>query len=451
MAELIEIREYEKITCNPNCRELNQYRYVDEETFSAIAEFIREYNGNATEEGSSDALEFLNHKGDKIAREVISAQNYVGLIQPRRGIQVQILPKIDFSTSEDRNQILSDTKRIFLKMLRSMKDFQGKAFKEASMDVNRMNIYELFINMYLQEVRLLLKHGIKSGYVTHEENLRYFKGRLLVGENIRTNLAHKERFYMAYDEFDPNRSENKLIKSTLLKLLNLTQSATNAKEIRQMLGYLEMVEPSTNYALDFSKVAMDRTMQDYTVLLKWSKVFLYNKSFTTFSGRNDSRALLFPMETLFQDYVAQEIKRLFRSEGWSVQTQDRGYYLFDEPSKFALQPDIVMRRGNRTVILDTKWKALSRQANNYGISQQDMYQMYAYSRKYNTPEIWLLYPMNNNVRNCPPIQFVAKNDGKLETKVRVFFVDLTVDDIQRQCLWKLAAEVNNYDELADTV
>ena len=44
--------------------------------------------------------------------------------------------------------------------------------------------------------------------------------------------------------------------------------------------------------------------------------------------------------------------------------------------QFALRPDIVIRKDNRTVILDTKWKYLYKnERNNYGISQADMYQM----------------------------------------------------------------------------
>lgn len=100
---------------------------------------------------------------------------------------------------------------------------------------------------------------------------------------------------MAYDEFHPNRPENKLVKATLLKLQKLTTSAENSKEIRQLLTAFEMVEPSTNYTKDFSQVKIDRNTKDYEMLIQWSKVFLLNKSFTTFSGKNTSRALLFPI------------------------------------------------------------------------------------------------------------------------------------------------------------
>ena len=113
------------------------------------------------------------------------------------------------------------------------------------------------------------------------------------------NLAHKEKFYMAYDEFLVDRAENRLVKATLLKLQKLTSSSQNSKEIRQLLIAFELVEASTNYEKDFSKISIDRNTKDYTNLMRWSKVFLFNKSFTSFSGKVSSRAILFPMEKIF--------------------------------------------------------------------------------------------------------------------------------------------------------
>ena len=209
----------------------------------------------------------------------------------------------------------------------------------------------------------------------------------------------------------------------MLKLQKLTTSAENSKEIRQLLTAFEMVEPSTNHMKDFSQVKIDRNTKDYEMLLQWSKVFLMNKSFTTFSGKNTSRALLFPMESVYESYVAQQMKNVLRPAGWDVSSQDKGYYLFMEPRRqFALRPDIVCKRGDRTVIMDTKWKSLiNSERANYGISHSDMYQMYAYSKKYETSEIWLLYPLNDEMRDHYDIVFES-GDG---TTVRLYFVDLT--------------------------
>jgi len=77
--------------------------------------------------------------------------------------------------------------------------------------------------------------------------------------------------------------------------------------------------------------------------------------------------------------------------------------------------------------MDTKWKKLfDDPGKNYGISQADMYQMYAYSKKYQDketgecPEVWLLYPNNSDMKGRKDIQFKL-GDG---TTVQVRFIDL---------------------------
>lgn len=155
-----------------------------------------------------------------------------------------------------------------------------------------------------------------------------------------------------------------------------------------------------SYEKDFSQVVINRNTKDYEMLIQWSKVFLMNKSFTTFSGSTTSRALLFPMELVYESYVAQQMKKVMSTKGWDVSRQDKGYYLFTGPRRqFALRPDIVMKKGERTIILDTKWKSLvNNERVNYGISQADMYQMYAYSKKYNIAI--LPYPLEGNGFTC---------------------------------------------------
>lgn len=419
MNKLLEVKEFDIITGNPNFKNDEKYKYLDATVFHELVKFIHEFS---KDEESADALDFMRISYKRNVGEVVTIKNYVGLIQMNNRYQVQILPKISFDSVEDAGN--KETKRIFLKMLKSMKDFSIKVFNDASLKVDHMNLYEIFINMYLQEVRQLVKQGIKSAYVGQEDNLKFYKGKLMISQHIRINMVHKEKLYVSYDEFHPNRPENRLVKATLLKLQKLTTSAENSKEIRQLLTVFEMVEPSRNYIKEFSKIKINRNTKNYEILMQWSKVFLLNKSFTTFSGNNNSRALLFPMEKVYESYVAKYLKKILREVGWEVSSQDKGYYLFMEPRhKFALRPDIVCKRGNRIVIMDTKWKSLNNnESANYGISQSDMYQMYAYSKKYKTSEVWLLYPLNNEMRiHTDDIEFES-GDG---TTVRLHFVDLT--------------------------
>lgn len=425
MKKILEVKEFDKITGNPDYKEDSNYKYLEEPAFQNLIDFIKEYVASDNNDDAFDCFKVITQRG---SGDLVITKNYVGLIQMKNGYQVEILPKISMGGVDDTNNRV--TKSTFIKMLRCMDDFQSKVFSSANLNIDRMNLYEIFINMYLQELNSLVKKGLKSTYITEEDNLSSFKGKLIIKDQIIKSITHKEKFSVVFDEYQINRPENQLIKSTLLKLNKITERIENKKNISQLLTYFERVDESINYVSDFSKVIIDRTMTDYDLLLKWSRIFLMNKSFTTFSGETVSRSLLFPMDKLFEGYVSKNMKKIFAEYNWKVSTQDKGYYLFNEPNdQFALRPDIVVTKQDGTlVIMDTKWKSLNNNAReNYNISQADMYQMYAYARKYEKanngiiPEVWMLYPLNDEVRNHDQISYTS-GDG---VKVHIYFIDLT--------------------------
>ena len=425
MSRTLVVKEYDTIVSNESLSSKQGYVFLEEKYFKELEQFIREY---VSESDEADILEFMQIGYKRGVGETVTFKSYVGIIELPSGFQIEILPKV--SLGEDENN--AKTKRIFLKMLNCLKDFEGKVFSSAALNTDKMNLYEIFIRMYIQETWVLVKRGIKSDYISNEDNLAVYKGKLDVSKHIARNAAHKERFYMVFDEYQVNRPENKLIKSTLLKLLSISQNSDNTREIKQLLYSFELVQESDNYVKDFSKVSLSRGMKEYELLIQWAKIFLLNKSFTTFSGKNAGKALLFPMEQVFEAFIAKQIKMLFENQSNGlicVSAQDSGYYLFDEPRKFKLRPDIVVSNAydetHNVVIMDTKWKRLnSNPATNYGISQADMYQMYAYSKKYHTPNIWLIYPMNDDVRELGQLSFEATCNEVMSVSVKVFFVDL---------------------------
>lgn len=423
--KLLTIKEFDIITCNPEYKKDKYIKYLPEQYFKEFDDFIRK---QVSEEDESDteheALDFFKAYAKKGVGNVIQAKNYVGMVQLESGYQIQVLPKIDFADDSEPD---TSTTKVFINMLRSMRDFPGKVFSFANLKTENMNIYEIFINMYIQQVAELTRRGLKSAYIREEDNLKFYKGKLMVGEHIKKNMVHQERFYVAYDEFNLNRAENKLIKATLLKLLKISTSPENLKTIRQLLTCFEVVESSVNYDKDFSQVVIDRNTKNYEDIMVWSKVFLRNKSFSTFAGDTNARALLFPMEKVYESYVAKNMALIFGEQGWDITAQDRGYYLFEEDYRqiFALRPDIVVTRPDgKKIIMDTKWKRLNSNSDaNYGISQGDMYQMFAYAKKYEASDIWLLYPVTQEMKKSKDIVFKSNGpDG--EVTVSVYFVDV---------------------------
>ena len=399
---VLQIREKQMKPQVLTVKEFQEIKKEDlgERNFNLFENFIEENSGDDVEERLSDFLRISSHKGVK----VIKPQNYVGVINIDNKVQIEILPKIDINDEND-NDNNNELRKLFLKMLSSLKEFKGKSFKNARLNDSKLPIYEVFIQMYLDEVQELLKKGLKSDYLTIEGNLTFFKGKFLINQHLKHNIVRKDRFFMAYDEFHINRPENRLIKTTLLELNKILSNGKNQLLAKRLLTEFEMVNQSTNIDKDFSLVKKDRNAQAYQSLMTWSQVFLKNKSFSTFKGTENVNALLFPMEKIFEAYVAKQLKIKFPE--WNVETQKDDKYLFDNPKTFRLKPDIYMSKGGAAIVLDTKWKKLiqnSKNSKKYGISESDMHQMYAYAYKYDVENIILIYPKHSEIS--------FKNDGK---------------------------------------
>ena len=412
----ISITEYEKIVSDDFIKEPGEgYSIIPSKAFAELVSFVK----NCENSSEFDSLDFFSIGHNHHLGDYVSAKNYVGLIELKSSYQIQILPKLELGDSVD------ETKRVFRNMLSSMKDFPAKVSESAALNDEEMNLYEVFISMYVADVQKLLKTGLKSSYISVEDNLNKVKGKILINEQIKQNLVHKEKFYVGFDEYQINRPENRIIKSTLLKLQTLTSSEKTKMKIHKILPSFEEVDVSYNYDKDFSQVIIDRNMKGYKDLIRWSKVFLLDKSFTSFSGKTDARALLFPMEKLFESFVAHELGGIVGDE-WELSTQDSKFYLFDDPKIFKLRPDLVLRRGDGTsVVMDTKWKKLiPNPRKNYGISQADMYQMYAYSRKYQAKDIWVLYPETSEMNNHAQYTFESNTPEGENTTIHLFFVNM---------------------------
>lgn len=409
----ITIKEYGSICAKDG---IEGCEYLPEPAFSQLKKFIL-FNKNS----DTDAIDLMGISARKGVGEIITAKNYVGIITMRDGTTIEILPKIYSQIDDDKTGVR--TKKLFIDMLRTLRNTPYKTLQNSHVNIEKMNVFEIFIRMFIEETFYIVKRGLRCNYETIEENANFYKGKMKFAHQMRYNLIHKEKNYVEYDEFTVNRPENKLLKATLQYLYKHSSSFKNRNDIKNLLNCFANVENSVDYKADFAKCVPDRNTRDYTTALMWSKVFLMGKSFTSFTGSEVAVALLFPMETVFESYIASLLRNELIPQGYCVSTQDKKHHLFDEPTKkFLIKPDIVVTDKNdcgKTFIMDTKWKILSDNKPNYGIAQSDMYQTYAYQKKYSSKNVTLIYPKTENVLD-ERIQF-SSEDG---VSVNVIFVDL---------------------------
>lgn len=342
----------------------------------------------ASEPESEGILTFSLQKG----REIMRAKNYVGLLETRNRTQLEILPKVN---SPDQRSVL-------LRMLQHVRNSPFRQVGTAHLSTAQLPLWEVFITAFLAEISPLIAQGLNRSYVETEATLSVMRGKLRLTEQIRQNVYHAERFAVTYDEFTADIPPNRLLRSCLDFVKVRARTLTNQTRIRQLLFALDDVPASVQVTQDVKAARLNnRLLARYEPVLRWAEVLLMNQSFGVSAGRHLTLSLLFPMERVFEEYVAAGFRRYIQP-GDELTIQGSSAYLIDEHSggpRFRLRPDIILRRGEQLIVLDTKWKTingpeLGTDAGNYGIDQTDLYQLYAYGKKYNATQLVLIYPAN---------------------------------------------------------
>ena len=354
------------------------------------------------------------------------------MLQTKSGLTIEILPKIAGRTEEATD---SRIRQLFLEMLKTVRSINGKTFKLTNLNAKKNNLLEVFISMFLTESDMIIKRGLKSSYVTVQSNEKFLKGKLLMTQHLRKNSVNQSYFYNEYDEFLTNSAENQLVKTTLEYLLQNSRDNNNLRIIREQLVYFEFVDLTNAPEQTFQKVSIGRNYKYYAQTLDWCRIFLSRKSFTSFRGSSLAFAILFPMEEIFEAYIAHKLKKSLPDA--NVSAQDKKYSLFDRTNEtkagYRLRPDLVVRYENdQTTIADTKWKVLD----SSGPSQADLYQMYAYYTRYrhkseNVDKVVLIYPYSTSYSENE-FRSTQSSSEELGAKIQVRFVDLLSGDLDEQ-------------------
>ena len=161
----------------------------------------------------------------------------------------------------------------------------------------------------------------------------------------------------------------------------------NDKCRRTQLAFPEVDKIKPNLQL-VESIKINRKTAPYERALELAKLIILNYSPDINHGQQKMIALLFDMNELWEEYVLRSLKKHainYPEENWEVTGQSSKTFY---GSHRTIRPDIVLKKGDETIIIDTKWK----RPNNKAASIEDLRQMYAYARFWNTNKVILLYP-----------------------------------------------------------
>ena len=310
-------------------------------------------------------------------------------------LTIEVLPKIG---RDSQNQDENIWRSRLLEMLSKVYKLDVKSLSDAPQQPNANSpILDVFIKRFLDEVDALLKRGLVKCYHKEEGNRKALRGKLLLGEQLRRNFIHKERFYLQYNTYDYEHVMNCLLRQALEVAASVTQNIyLRGRATSTLFNFPELKEIVVTPEL-FDSLVFDRKTDDYQMAIKLARLLLLH-SVPNRVGKGDKiLALMFDMNKLWEEYVYIMLRNQLW-EQYDVREQESKEFWKQESKGFRKQdglsrhiiPDIVIRKQNASnviAILDTKWKRPDQTP-----SVGDLHQMFAYAKMFKTEKVALIYP-----------------------------------------------------------
>lgn len=351
-------------------------------------------------------------------RRAVQVTGYVGVIQAPDGHQIEVLPKIGRALDGGA----AESRRLLVEMLCCLPGFRHIQTEHALIAAARLPLFEVFIAEFLRAVEQVARRGLRRAYVERERDLHVLRGKLLIANHMRRNLLRPDRFFVRYDEFLVDRPDNRLIRTALRCVLTTTTSTEHQRLARELEFVFAEVPFSAQPELDIARVRLDRNMRHYADGVAWATLILRGQSPLTGSGSQNSPSLLFPMDRLFETFVAEHLRRQLAPE-FRLRTQAGDQWLMRHRGEdwFRLRPDLVVQEGPTNVlVLDTKWKLLddakANRTDKYGLSESDFYQLRAYGEHFleGVGDVVLVYPSTDTFdRPLPVFEFLGEGALRL--------------------------------------
>ncbi len=325
-----------------------------------------------------------NYKYFDLKHNGIVFKQYVGVIQVD-GLTIEILPKID---NDGKSEAVWQS--ALIEMLRVTRKLKVQQVGEADVNKQQIHLLDIYFEWFLNEVQLLLHQGLIKQYYKETSNVKALKGKLEFAGHISKNLVHKERFYTTHQVYDKDH----LIHQVLYKALDIVEKCTKGNYLYSKCKTVQLDFPEVKTIAvnetTFTKLPKNRKTAPYDTALAIARLIILNYAPNVSSGSERMLALLFDMNSLWEEYILLRLKQASNEKGFTVIGQNsKGFW-----NNISIRPDIVLEKGmdenKQTFVIDTKWKNIDYSEP----STQDLRQMYVYNEYWKSSKAMLLYPSN---------------------------------------------------------
>jgi 5-methylcytosine-specific restriction enzyme subunit McrC len=246
---------------------------------------------------------------------------------------------------------------------------------------------DLFGRLLRNGIDHVLKRGLDRGYASFTESIPGVRGRLDIGQTVKTASHRSGRLVCAYDELTYDVLHNQILKSTLLRMIAIPDLDRDLRiELRDLVRRFDEVSVIMLTLDAFKKVQLHANNRFYRLLMAVCRL-LYRHVLPDpagegyrFMGFSDEQ-----MQTVFEAFVrnflareqtAYQVKRE-RFRWQRVETSPEGLALLP-----TMETDVSLLNKQARVIVECKYygKTLTKHPHSEGGSlySSHLYQVFAY-------------------------------------------------------------------------
>ena len=351
----------------------------------------REYDTVLFKEKHFNALAKLNEYHDNkyftVVHKGIKFSQYVGVVQID-GLCIEILPKADSSSEEKKVW-----QGVLIEMLRATKKLKVDNVGQANVNKQSIHLLDIYFEWFLNEIQLLIHQGLIKQYYKETNNVKALKGKLEFAGHVQKNLIHKERFYTTHQVYEKDHLVHQILDQALCIIEQFSKGNYLYSKCKSIQLDFPIVKTIQANEATFAKVPKSRKTAPYKTALEIARLIILNFSPNVSSGKENMLALLFDMNSLWEEYVLAKLKSTAKDNNLDIAVHGQKSKPFW--NGISIRPDIVIEKGKdkvkQTFIIDTKWKNI----NGSKPSTNDLRQMYVYNDYWKSSKAMLLYPSNN--------------------------------------------------------
>lgn len=258
---------------------------------------------------------------------------------------------------------------------KNYEEIKGEPFEE---------IHDLFAEILIRAISFQLKQGLYRQYVHRQESMYSVRGKINIAGSIKHRTRQSNMLTCEYDELSEDNIYNQIVVTTSRILIRHPKVKDNRKaQLKKLMLFFSNVQEIDARIIHWNMLRFDRNNKHYRMILYICYFILDNMLLSTDEGKYKIREFSDEhMCRLFEKFVLGYYKR--HHPELKANAGQVSWNTNEEASSFSflpiMQTDIMLSKGERTLIIDTKYysQITQKHYDKSTIHSHNQYQIFAY-------------------------------------------------------------------------